>query len=110
VHSPGECADPKNHCYEHNEDEYADDDHPWYLICGECYHVFRTADELLAEHNRVIAELNDDARLTACATHAGYTPGCFYCLLRREHETAGPMPPEQDVRLVHTCPFCAHDL
>jgi hypothetical protein len=33
------------HCMAHNEDE---PDDPHYRTCGECFHVFRTPEELIA--------------------------------------------------------------
>ena len=50
-HDPSEaCGD--QHCYTHHVDEPSE---PAYRFCYECGHVWRTAAELLAEHNRQLA-------------------------------------------------------
>ncbi len=37
------------HCYEHHEDEPVGGA---YIVCGECFHVWRTAGELRREYRR----------------------------------------------------------
>lgn len=46
-HMPEEACG-KTHCYSHGEDE---EQSPAYRICGECYHVFPTAADLVHDHN-----------------------------------------------------------
>lgn len=47
------CYGSRLHCWSHDIDE---PDLPWYRACFECKHVYRTAAELLAEHNKVLAQ------------------------------------------------------
>ncbi len=108
MHDPRDCASPKNHCFAHNEDELADAGHPFHRICGECFHVYRSASELLAEHNQVIAELNA-GRLTACQVHASYASGCYFCELHRQNEHEPDIPAETDPGRIWVCPLCTHD-
>lgn len=75
-HEPGpECGD--THCYWHNVDEPAEGA---YRVCGECGHVYRTAEALRA------------AFMDELAPDLGDLPG---------------MPPLADEIL--GCPMCLHD-
>lgn len=69
-----------DHCYAHSVDENAADA---YQICGECFHVFRTADELVAATAQRIAEVSVGV----------------------ENPMSGPTDPEK----IFACPHCAHD-
>lgn len=69
------CYGSRLHCMIHGVDE----PDGGYRSCGECWHVFRTAADLLGEHNRI----SQQAR-----------PG------RRD---------ETDPGRVFCCPFCCHD-
>jgi hypothetical protein len=75
-----------------------------YRICFECGHAYTVAS-LLAEHNRVTAELDaiDEAERAGRPTwdRAGKWIG-------------GPLPtvpatPEANPEFVYVCPLCAHD-
>jgi hypothetical protein len=70
-------------CCVHHEAEPVPQD--CFLICFECKHVFRTAQDLVAEHNATMAEF------------AG------------PDETWAPVAVEQ-VGEIFSCPMCAHDL
>lgn len=89
-HMPETCYGSKLHCYSHNEDE---PDNPCYRACFECRHVFPTAEDLLREHNEIIADLNKYV-----------VPGGDSLWVLTE-----PMPPETDPLQVFTCPHCVHD-
>lgn len=47
-HEPTDECEPV-HCYSHHVDEYARDP---YLVCGECFHVYRSAQELRRAYQR----------------------------------------------------------
>ena len=34
-----------------------------FQVCGECFHVYVTEDDLLASHNRVLAEMGEPPRI-----------------------------------------------
>ena len=48
-HPIEECYGSKLHCWSHDVDE---PDQPAYISCFECKHVYRSAEELVAEHNK----------------------------------------------------------
>jgi hypothetical protein len=76
---PG-CVNADNDlCYEHYVHE---PDEGAYRVCGECSHVYRTAEELLTEANRGCTE-----------------DGSMYAM------AFAITDPEQ----VYSCPLCAHD-
>jgi hypothetical protein len=52
-HPIADCPDPDSHCCWHDVDE----PQGGYRTCFECWHVYQTAAELLAEHNKVLASL-----------------------------------------------------
>lgn len=80
-HDPDEGCPTYEHCFFCNVDEPLQPGD--YRVCGECLHVFRTAEELLARHNQLLAEFFG----------AGYPA----------------MEPATDPEQVWTCPLCAHD-
>lgn len=95
-HPPEACYGSHLHCYWHDVDEPAE---MVYRVCGECKHAFVTADELLAEHNRVLAEIHErEVAMIAEAYGMAELWG-----------TPAPMTPETDVTQVFCCPFCIHD-
>lgn len=55
-----------------------------YRICGECGHIFRTADELVAEDLRVR-------------------------LMLKAYDSEGTEYKPVEPALIFTCPLCAHD-
>lgn len=68
MHEPSaECRE--THCYIHDEDE---PDVPGdYRACGECFHVYRTATELLDEENKIMRSMGlpftqDAAEVVTC--------------------------------------------
>jgi hypothetical protein len=75
-HKPtGECW--PSHCCWHNLDEDADGA---YRVCGECFHVYRTAEDLRAVFMAEVAPL-----LTGMPSEA---------------------PAAEEI---YACPYCAHD-
>ena len=77
--TPG-CVNANNDlCMEHYQHESAEGAH---RVCGECFHVYGTAEELLTETNRTLSH---------------YGPGM------------GPGRPITDPEQVYSCPLCAHD-
>lgn len=70
------------HCAWHHVDEPASPDD--YRTCFECFHVFRTAGELLAAHNKLMSEIPSPS----------WAPGTII---------------EIDAGNIHVCPLCAHD-
>lgn len=83
------CYGSRLHCFSHDMDEPL----AGYRICIECRHVFATAGDLLREHNRVLAGLNE---------HVDPAGDPLFAITE-------PIPPETDVNNVFCCPFCAHD-
>lgn len=78
-HEPGpECGD--THCYSHHVDE--SDVGAW-RVCGECFHVYPTAEALR------------EAWADVTADGYGLPPG-----------TDVIAPP---VEQIHACPYCLHD-
>lgn len=63
-----------------------------YRVCGECFHVFETAQELVDAHNVVIDQINNEPR------ERGYKS--MNLAARKTVET---------VHLIYACPFCVHD-
>lgn len=72
-------------CVIHGVDE---DDTGAHRTCAECWHVWKTEAELLADHNRVMREV------AAC------------CGIP---QPLGDLRPGEGV-LIRICPLCAHDL
>lgn len=53
-HPFADCPNPDLHCHEHDVDTEPMKGYRW---CPECWHMFATPAELLAEHNKVLASL-----------------------------------------------------
>ena len=91
-HPPEICYGSRLHCWSCGTDE---PDKPCFQACFECCHVYRTAQELLDEHNKVIRAMNASARE------------------RGECEFDGSpwkdIPETADVTEVTCCPLCVHD-
>lgn len=81
-HDEYACYGSPRHCSGCGEDE---DLEPCYLRCFECGHIFPTAEDLLANHNQVIAEMN------------------------KYYHWEPPMAYDTDVDRVFCCPVCIHD-
>jgi hypothetical protein len=64
---------PNEHCYSHNAHEPIPE--KYYRICGECWHVFVTPEELMAEHNNRLDEVG--APLGGCTVDQ--IPCCPLC-------------------------------
>lgn len=47
-------ADDEHHCWFHHADENPDGA---FIVCGECWHVYRTAADLEVAYERAIAEM-----------------------------------------------------
>jgi hypothetical protein len=88
-HDTEDCKSPKDHCFFHNEDEPITETS--YKVCGECFHVFQKAEELIKEYERVESEINK--------------PGLKIIEFLD--------PPAKDsvfkTLSIHSCPFCSHD-
>lgn len=80
-HSHGPACPPGTHCHIHNVDEPARPGD--YRVCGECWHVFRTVGELVAEYNDLHGEMGYDQNGTVVDGH--------------------PEP------AIYACPLCTHD-
>jgi hypothetical protein len=68
------------HCFSHDEDEPGE---PCYRLCGECFHVFPTAGDLVQDHN---------AEVQVMMARWG-----------------GNLLMAADVGEIFSCPWCAHD-
>lgn len=77
------------HCFTHQIDEIEPPD-GGYIVCGECFHVFNTARDLIEEFIRMTQDLKDQSVLD-------FTGTARYDI---------PVPP---VEMIFFCPFCAHD-
>jgi hypothetical protein len=86
-HEPGACRS-RTHCWSCGTDE---PDEPCYQSCLECGHIYRTEQELVDAHNKIINELNaqhDHHRECdplwcgpiPCVTGAGQIFHCALCL------------------------------
>lgn len=64
-----------------------------YRVCGECWHVYRTAEELVDAYNAQTDELKAHYEAQRPAT-AGF---------------GGEWAHVRDPGQVHFCPLCAHD-
>lgn len=78
-------------CWGHMTCEPLPADNSHYQVCGECFHVFVTADELLTMHN-------EKSKAT-------------YSRFRDDPVFGGgeEWKPETDVNNVYFCPVCVHD-
>lgn len=68
------------HCYSHEEDE---PDDPCYRVCGECFHVFPTAADLVRDHNAEVQVMMA--------------------------KWGGSLLVAADVEEIFSCPWCSHD-
>lgn len=75
-----EPACDKMHCYSHGEDEPQE---PCYRMCGECYHVFPTAADLVRDHNEEVRIMMD--------------------------KWGGSLLVATDVADIFSCPHCVHN-
>lgn len=64
-------------CYSCNRSEPIPDGGA-YVVCPECWHVYPTAADLLASHNRVIAEMGDPTRDTLTDNLASFCGECMH--------------------------------
>ena len=71
-HAAETCHGSQLHCFWHERDEPGE---PWH-VCFECKHNYLSAADLLAEHNRVLAEMGCDHR----AIRAEAVFCCPFCL------------------------------
>lgn len=80
-HQPERGSDDcdESHCYSHNEDE---PQKPCYRACGECFHIFPTAADLVRDHN---------AEVQVMMARWG-----------------GQLLVAADAGEIHSCPHCAH--
>ena len=78
-HSPEDSC-WEQHCCSHGEDEPQE---PCYRACGECYHVFPTAADLVRDHN---------AEVQAMMARWG-----------------GELLTAQHVDEILSCPWCSHN-
>jgi hypothetical protein len=117
-HQPtGACQ--RDHCYSHGVDEPINN-RPYYLACGECYHLFRTRWNLWADHLRTAG---------ACYWHElraplwREEPGPFdyaWASITTHQTPTGPWRASALLHLallpftrpshINTCPHCIHDL
>lgn len=87
-----ECGD--THCWWHNVDEPWNDS--YYCVCGECFHVYKTEQELVDEYNRVTGEMNADPDRDKFPAPGAKVP-------------RDPIPPKTSGDDIHFCQFCMHD-
>lgn len=74
---------PDDWCWSHGRSEPMDADS--YRACGECSHVFQTEAELIADHNRELAEMRERHSDEANAEIRDVTSGeeiwsCPHCI------------------------------
>lgn len=100
--TPTEDVDPDNgphsgegYCYFHDSYE---PDNPCYRICGECFHVYPTAENLIDVYNTVGRELEQFVKRMGVPSHQ-CTPLCG----GHQHVT------ETDAEMIFFCPYCTHD-
>lgn len=88
-------------CFHHGVEPIPAD---YYRVCFECGHVF-TAASLLAEHNRVLAQMDtiDEAERTGAPTWdaSGQWIGSAF--------PDSPEVPETNPDFIYVCPLCTHD-
>lgn len=85
-HRPDERCATNAHCWSHNVDEL---DQPGdYRVCGECWHIFRTEEDLLQANKDLL-----EAMRIATPKHLRYQV---------------PVPEASGER-IYSCPFCTHD-
>lgn len=88
-------------CYFHGDDPILPDH---YRVCGECGHAF-TAQELLAGHNAVLAQLEEIKQRERDLRPVWGETGNW---LGPPPPTA-PKQPVTDPEHVAICPLCGHD-
>lgn len=76
---------PEDWCWSHGRSEPMGAD--IYRMCGECFHVFPTEAELIADHNRELAEMRK----------------------RHSDEASAEMPDATSGEEIWSCPHCIHD-
>ena len=76
------------HCATHNVDEHIGSS--YFVVCFECNHVYRTADELLDTFNAIGRQMYEE-----CVAN-----GWDCCL---------PFEDQVDPEAIHFCPLCSHD-
>lgn len=84
------CYGSQLHCSSHEVDEPVADP---YRVCFECRHAFASAAGLLAAHNAVLANLNEEVNPDGDPLW----------------EITEPIPAETDPAKVFCCPHCSHD-
>lgn len=80
-------------CYFHGEEPIPEGA---YRVCGECWHCYNTAEDLIAEDNRV----REDMRLHANWRALGY---------RSYDDMASGLQPATTADNILFCPLCTHD-
>lgn len=78
-----------NHCLTHDVDEECTPES--YTWCAECWHIFPTVADLLADHAALVERLN---------AHPINPPPGF---------SAPPLVAKTDPDQIWSCPHCAHD-
>lgn len=81
-------------CWGHMACEPLPADNSHYQVCGECFHVFVSADELLTMHNEKSKEAYDK-----------WASDPVFGVVGKPQ----PFQPETDVNNVYFCPVCVHD-
>ena len=79
---------PGEHCWHHNAHE-PEPEGGAYMVCGECWHLFATADDLLAAANAMVDQSN------------------AYLARDPSFDPAMATPHETDAAKVTVCPYCA---
>lgn len=92
-----EGCEPALHCVWCNVDE---PDNPCYRACGECLHVFATAEDLLREHNTMLRDIS---------LHVFCTPDPDGWMTVERGRFEREIPVEADPDRVWACPLCSHD-
>lgn len=76
-HRPTKACDA-DHCYSHDEDEPMRTGD--YILCGECFHVFRTGEELVAAYldNWPLKEIPKPDAATVNPDKITFCPHCLH--------------------------------
>jgi hypothetical protein len=83
------CPGHPDWCYGHNAVEPIPEGVIPYLCCFECKHAYLTEAELVAEHNKIVTEMNEYSA---------------------RHELPNPVIPlVTSAEFIYTCPLCIHD-
>lgn len=86
-----------DHCWHHG---YEPIPQAYYIVCTECGHCYRTAEELLDLHNGVL--------LTILAAE-GVAPEAVAVAGHYGFDVQRRVGLEIDPAAVHFCPLCTHD-